>query len=112
MSSQQEILLQDNFQREVDRKPVFGMLHHMRGTRLDLEKIVLHHGLDGDTFPHGIKLAPARHAMNIHLNLGPRQLVELIPRPAFFLLHFSPNTKIPCSRIEVWNWTIVQNWKF
>src|SRR5260221_6900802 len=112
VGGKQEVLLQNNFQWQVDRESVFSMLHHMRSARLDLEQALLHHCFDGDTFPQSVKFAPARHAVNIHLDFGARQFVELIPYPALFLLHFTPDTKVPSGRVKVWNRTIMENRKF
>src|SRR6185503_11326520 len=88
------------------------MLHHMSGTWLDLEKAVFHHRLDRDAFPYGIKFAPARDTVDIHLNFCAREFVEVIPCPLFFLVHLAPHAKIPCGGIEVWYRAIMQNWKF
>src|SRR5215208_2071737 len=112
MCRDQEVILQDNLEGQVDSKPVLSMLHHMRDRRLDLEETVVHHSLDGDTFPFCIKLAPARHAVDIHLELSARQLIELIPCPALFLFHLTPNTEVPGGSIEMWHRAVVQHGKF
>src|SRR6266498_2351785 len=112
MGGKQKIFLQNNFEWEVNGKPIFSMLHHVSGGRLDFEKTVLYHCFDRDTFPQGVKFAPTRHAMNIHLDFCARQLIKLIPRPAFFFLHLAPNAEIPGSGVEMWHWTIMQNREF
>src|SRR6186997_1563340 len=95
MGRHYKVLLKDHLKREIDREPILGMLHHMGCCGLDLEETVFHQGLDGDALPNRVELAPARHTVDIHLDPGARQLVELIPGPAFFLLHFSPDTEVP-----------------
>src|SRR6185503_1428337 len=112
MRSEQKIILHYNFQRKVDGESIFRMLHHMRGCGFDSEQSILHHGFDGDTLPNRIELAPTRHTVNIHLNLGARQPIELIPGPAFLLLHFAPYTEIPGRRVEVRNRSIMQDREF
>src|SRR5688572_5743474 len=84
----------------------------MRGSRLNFEKPILHHRFDRDTFPHGIELAPARHAVDIHLNFRARQLAEFIPRPTFFFIHLTPYAEIPRSRVKVRDRPIMQNREF
>src|SRR5215216_7036716 len=109
MCGKQKILLQEDFERQVHSEPILSMLHHMCGLRLDLEKTVLHHRLDRDTLPNGVKLAPACYAVDIHLYFGAGQLVELIPGPALFLLHQSPDPKIPGGGVEVRHGSIVED---
>src|SRR6266496_6756108 len=87
MGRHYEIILQYNFQWQVDGESVFGMLHHMRGFRLDLEKTVFHHCLNRDTLPNCIELAPTRDTMNIHLDFSTRQSIEFVPGPALLFLH-------------------------
>ena len=88
-----------------------GVLHHMGGIGLDFEKTMFNHGFDGNAFPFGIKLAPARHTVNVHMELGAGQLIELIPRPAFFFFYLTPHTKGPGGGIEMWYGAIMQHRK-
>src|SRR5512138_1377647 len=112
MCGKQKVILQDHLERKIDRETIFSVLHHMCGSRFDLEESTLHHRSDGDTFPDRVELAPARHAMDIHLERCTRQLVELLPGPALFLLHLAPDAKIPGGGIEVRHRTVMQDRKF
>src|SRR5262245_6560563 len=112
MCSKHEVILQNHFEWEINGKPIFSVLHHVSSRGPDLEKTVFNHGLYRNTFPLRIEFAPARHTMDIHLNFCPRQLIELIPCPAFFLLYFSPNTESPGGGIKVWHRPIMKHWEF
>ena len=54
-----------------------------------------------DALPDRVELAPTRHAVDIHLDLRARQLVELVPGPAFFLFDLTPHPEIPGGGVEM-----------
>ena len=109
---EQEVFRQYHLQRQVGGEPVFRVLHHVRGGGLDFDESTIRQRPHGHAFPDRIEFAPARHAVDVHLDFGAWQSVELIPRPALLLLHLAPDAEVPSGGVKGWDRPVVQDGKF
>ncbi len=109
MGRQQEVVGQRHLDRHVDGEVVFTVLQQVLGCWLELDQATVHQLTDRNPFPLGVELAPAGHAVDVHLQLGARQLLKLFPVPALLLLDLAPDSQVPGLRIELGDRAVVQH---
>ena len=69
----------------------------------------VHQAAQGNAFPLGVELAPARHAVNVHHQLRTRQRHELVIGQAQRLFHLTPHSKVPGQRVKARHRTVMQH---